>query len=181
MWRTSLQVGAAWVVAGLSLLAIPGAAWAGGPGLWTMLGTSDNGGDSFGVLRTADQNLHVVWLAKRASNTTQSYDAATVSVAGKVLNSSTALSGWATLAPDPRLVADGSDIRLIFNGNTDATGCYADGEIFTETSTNGSTWNLVNGSATQRVGSRSRPPDHPLRMMRASGADSRFDCRRSTA
>jgi hypothetical protein len=139
-------VGAVGAIAALTMLAVPGSSWAGGPRSWTQLGVTDNGADTFGVLRTADQNLHVVWLTKRASNSTQSYDWATISVAGRLAGTGTALSGWGSLSPDPRLVADGSGIRLIFNGNTGSTGCYADGEIFTETSTGGSTWNLVSGS-----------------------------------
>jgi hypothetical protein len=141
-----LRVSAAGVIAGLALLAAPGAALAGGPGVWTRLGTTDNGADSFGMLRTADQNLHLVWLAKHASNTTQSYGTSTISVAGRLLATGTALSGWASLEPDPRLVPNGSGIRLIFEGNTGSSGCYVDGAIFTETSTNGSAWNLVTGS-----------------------------------
>ena len=147
MWRRRFGVAAAGVVAALSLLAFAGSAWAGGPGVWTRFGTTDNGFDTFGVLRTANKNLHLVWLAKRASNTTQSYGTSTISATGRLLATGTALSGWATLEPDPRLVASGSGLRLIFNGNTGPpSGCYASGDIFTETSPDGSTWNLVNGS-----------------------------------
>jgi hypothetical protein len=115
--------------------------------VWTQIGTTDQAFDSFGVLRTADQSLHVVWLAKKASDTTQSYDWSTISVAGKVLATGTILSGWATLESDPQLVPDGSSMRLIFEGNTGPpSGCYEKGAIFTETSTNGSTWAPVPGS-----------------------------------
>jgi hypothetical protein len=148
MRRRWFLVGTAGALAALSVLAVAAPAWAGGPGKWTQLGVSDNGADTFGMVRTADNNLHLVWLAKRASDTTQSYDWATVSEAGGVLGTGTLLSGWATLEPDPRLVPDGSAIRLIFNGNTGpSSGCYQRGEIFTATSTDGSTWNLVNGSS----------------------------------
>ncbi len=147
MWARRVRVAAVGVVAVLSVLALAGSASAGGPGVWTRLGTSDNSFDTFGVLRTADKNLHLVWLAKRASNNTDSYGTSTISATGQLLATGTALSGWNTLAPDPRLVADGSGVRLIFNGNTGPpTDCYARGEIFTETSTDGSSWNLVNGS-----------------------------------
>jgi hypothetical protein len=37
-------------------------------------------------------------------------------------------------------------MRLVFVGNTGASGCYLDGAVFTETSADGSTWNLVQGS-----------------------------------
>ena len=147
MWRRRFRVEVVGLVAALSLLALPGSAWAGGPGVWTRFGTTDNSFDTLGVLRTADKNLHLVWLAKRASNSTDSYGTSTISVTGKLLATGTALPGWNTLAPDPRLVASGSGLRLIFNGNTGpATGCYASGEIFTETSADGSSWNLVSGS-----------------------------------
>jgi hypothetical protein len=144
------RTGVIGAIAALLMLALAGPAWAGGPGVWTRLGTTDTGFASFGALRTAEGSLHLVWLAKRASNSTQSYGTSTVSVSGKLLATGTALSGWATLAPDPRLVPDGSAIRLIFNGNTGPpSGCYQRGEIFTETSTDGSTWNLVSGSLDQ--------------------------------
>ncbi len=150
MWAGRFRTGAVGVAAALSILALPGPAWAGGPGVWTRLGTTDAASASFGALRTADGNLHLVWLAKRASDSTQSYGTSTVSVSGQLLATGTALSGWATLAPDPRLVPDGSGLRLIFNGNTGPpTGCYERGEIFTETSTDGSAWNLVTGSLDQ--------------------------------
>ncbi len=146
MSRRKFRIGALAAVAALSVLALPGSASAGGPGVWSQIGTTDQGADTLGALRTADKNLHLVWLGKRASNNTQSYYTATLSVAGRVLVRGTALSGWQSLEGDPQLVPDGSGIRLIFEGNTGAAGCYHDGAIFTETSANGATWNLVNGS-----------------------------------
>lgn len=146
MWARRFRLGAVGAIAALSLLVLAGSAWAGGPGVWTRLGTTDNGFDTFGALRTADGNLHLVWLARRASNNTHSYGTSTIAVSGRLLATGTALAGWATLEPDPRLVAYGSGIRLIFNGNTGTSGCYATGEIFTETSMDGSSWSLVNGS-----------------------------------
>jgi hypothetical protein len=133
-------------MAALSVLAFPGFAWAGGPGVWTRLATVDNGFDTVGMLRTADGTLHAVWLASKASDGTHAYGTSTISVAGKLLATGTALSGWATLEPDPQLVSDGSGMRLVFEGNTGASGCYIDGAVFTETSADGSTWNLVQGS-----------------------------------
>jgi len=150
MLRRTFRLGAVGVVAALSMLALSGIARAGGPGVWTRLGTSDSAFDTFGMLRTADQNLHLVWLAKRASDRTQSYGTSTISIAGKLLATGTALSGWATLESDPQLVPNGSGMRLIFEGNTGPpTGCYGQGAIFTETSTNGSTWVPVTGSLSQ--------------------------------
>jgi hypothetical protein len=133
-------------MAALSVLAFPGSAWAGGPGVWTKLADVDNGSDTVGMLRTADGTLHVVWLAKKASDSSHAYGTSTISLAGKLLATGTALSGWASLAPDPQLVGDGSGMRLVFEGNTGASGCYFDGAVFTETSADGSTWSPVQGS-----------------------------------
>src|SRR5437763_7546042 len=149
VWARRFWVGTIGVIAAVSMLALAGSAWAGGPGVWTQLGTTDNAFDTFGAIRTADGNLHLVWLAKRAGDLTHSYGTSTISVAGKLLATGTALSGWATLEQDPWLVADGAGIRLIFEGNTGASGCYATGEIFTATSPDGTSWNLVNGSLDQ--------------------------------
>jgi hypothetical protein len=88
---------------------------------------------------------------KRASNGTHSYGTSTISLAGKLLATGTAISGWGTLDPDPQLVRSGSGLRLVFEGNTGSTGCYIDAEVFTATSTNGSTWNLVIGSMDQSI------------------------------
>lgn len=140
----AIAVGAATL---LSLLALPGSSWAGGPGKWTKLATVDNAADTFGMLRTTDGNLHLVWLKSRASNGTHSYGTSTISLAGKLLATGTALSGWMTLEPDPQLVTYGSGMRLVFEGNTGPiTSCYEKGAVFTETSTNGTAWNLVTGS-----------------------------------
>src|SRR5689334_21790363 len=126
MWAGKFRIGIIGVVAALSMLTLAGPAWAGGPGVWTNLGTTDDAFATFGALRTADGNLHLVWLAKRASDQTHSYGTSTVSVSGKLLATGTALSGWATLTPDPRLIPDGAGIRLIFSGNTGPpSGCYA--------------------------------------------------------
>jgi hypothetical protein len=134
------------VVALLSVLALPGSAAAGGPGVWTKLATLDNGFDTAGMLRTADGNLHLVWLKKKAGNGTYGLGTSTISLAGKLLATGTALSNWQTLTPDPQLVRDGSGMRLIFEGNTGSSGCYLDGSVFTETSANGTTWSLAHGS-----------------------------------
>jgi hypothetical protein len=139
----TLAVGA---IALLCALAVPASSWAGGPGKWTQLATVDNGADTFGMLRTADGRLHLAWLAKRAGNLTYSYGTSTISLAGKLLATGTALSGWNSLEPDPQLVRNGSGLRLVFEGSKGSSGCYFDATVFTATSTTGSSWSLVNGS-----------------------------------
>lgn len=146
MWGLRLRTIAVGVVAALSMLAIPGSASAGGPGVWTKLATVDQGSDTVGMLRTADGRLHLVWLAKRASNSTQSFSTAAISLQGKVVAKGTALSNWGSLEPDPQLVRDGSGMRLIFEGGTGNTGCFSFGLVYTETSTDGSHWNLATAS-----------------------------------
>ncbi len=145
MSRLAFRVGVGLLMV-LSVLSIPASAVAGGPGSWSKLATVDNPADTVGMLRGADGTLHLVWLAKKAANGTHAYGTSAVSVAGRLLATGTALSNWATLEPDPQLVRDGSAMRLVFEGNTGATGCFADGAIFTETSSNGSTWASVQGS-----------------------------------
>ena len=131
----------------ISVLVVSGTAWASGPGSWTKLATIDNSAATVGMVRTADGNLHLVWLKKRATNNTHGYGTSTISAAGKLTATGTALSNWQTLEPDPQLVRNGSGLRLIFEGNTGTSpSCYADGAVFTETSANGSSWTLVSGS-----------------------------------
>ena len=98
------------------------------------------------MLRTADGTLHVVWRALGAGNVTQSFRTATISLSGKLLATGTALSNWRTLDGDPQLVRDGSGMRLVFEGSTGSSGCFAHYGVYTETSANGSKWKLVTGS-----------------------------------
>ena len=133
-------------VAALVVLALPGSSWAGGPGHWTKLATVDQSFSTLSLLRTHDDNLHVAWLAKRASNLTQSFRISTISDFGKLLSTSTPLSGWNSLQPDVQLVHDGSGLRLIFEGGTGSSGCYDSGAVFTMTSSDGNHWALGTGS-----------------------------------
>ncbi len=145
---SSIRLRAALVgaLAMFSALAVPSASQAGGPGTWTKLATLDQGADTAGMLRTSDGTLHLVWLAKRASNTTQSIGTSAISLSGKLLATGTAVSGWGSLEQDPQLVRDGSAMRLIFEGGTGTSGCFSIGLVYTATSTDGSHWSLATGS-----------------------------------
>jgi hypothetical protein len=134
------------IIAMIALLLPTGTAHAGGPGTWTKLATIDNASDTVGMLRTSDGRLHLVWLKKEATDHTHAYSTATLSLGGSVLSTGTALSSWESLEPDPQLVKDGSDLRLVFEGATGSSGCFSTGLVYTETSTNGSTWNLTNNA-----------------------------------
>ena len=151
MWRPRFRTIVVGVIALVSMSATPASSWAGGPGVWTKLATVDNAFDTVGMLRTANGALHLVWLKKKASNNTHSYGTSTISLAGKLLATGTALSNWGGLEPDPQLVRDGSGLRLVFEGNTGSSGCYADASVFTATSPTGSTWTLANGSMDSHV------------------------------
>lgn len=151
MWGRGFRRLAVGAIAAVSVLAFPAFAWAGGPGVWTKLASTDNSSDTAGMLRTADGQLHLVWLAKRASNNTLSYKTSTISLAGKLVATGSALSNWQGLEPDPQLVRDGSGMRLVFEGNTGSSGCFANGVVFTETSPNGKAWTLVTGSMDQHT------------------------------
>ncbi len=146
MFGTRFRAAVSGVVALLALLVMAGSAQAGGPGTWTKLATLDNGADTAGMLRTSDGTLHLVWLAKRASNSTQSIGTSTISLSGKLVATGTALSGWGSLEQDPQLVRDGSGMRLIFEGGTGTTGCFSYGLVYTATSTDGKHWSLATGS-----------------------------------
>ena len=142
-----LRSGAIGVMTALSLFAVPAASRAGGPGVWTKLAGVDPGMTTPGMLRTADGALHLVWTPPAASPTSHSLGWSTISLTGKLAGTGTALSGWTSpLEPDPQLVPNGAGMRLVFEGNTGATGCYALAAVYTETSADGSSWTLAPGS-----------------------------------
>jgi hypothetical protein len=147
----SFRSGAVGIMVVLSVLAVPAASRAGGPGVWTELAAVDGGTQTPGMLRTADGSLHLVWQAPVASNLTHSFGWSTISITGKLLGTGTVLSGWSSLEPDPQLIGDGTAMRLVFEGNTGTSGCYISASVYTETSPNGSTWSLVAGSLDSHV------------------------------
>jgi hypothetical protein len=123
----------------------------GGPGVWTKIGTTDTGFATVGMFRTADGKLHLVW-RKRLQNHNEAYDYSTVALNGTLLNSGVALSNWEGLEEDPYLVHDGSGMRLVFKGSVDTSGTFfSRGSVYTMTSTNGTSWILVNGSLMQHT------------------------------
>ena len=142
-----LRSGAVGVMAAVSLLAVPAAAQAGGPGVWTKLAGVDPGMTTPGMLRTIDGALHVVWASPAASPTSHALGWSTISLTGKLAGTGVAVSGWTSpLEPDPQLVPDGAGMRLVFEGNTGASGCYARAAVYTETSSDGASWTLAPGS-----------------------------------
>jgi hypothetical protein len=120
----------------------------GGPGKWTKLSGGSGGGQNEpGLLRTADGTLHIVWLQETAP-ANEALDYASISKTGVLLHKGSILSKWDALEYTPRLVPDGKDIRLVFNGNRTTSGSdpYSRSARYTATSTNGTTWTLNSGS-----------------------------------
>jgi hypothetical protein len=144
--RPSRRRGIVGIITALSVLAVPAASWAGGPGVWTKLAAVDGGTATPGMLRTPDGSLHLVWQGVPASNNTHSFGWSTISLTGKLLGTGTVLSGWQSLEPDPQLIRDGSGMRIVFEGGTGTAGCYFDASVFTATSADGSAWTLAQGS-----------------------------------
>src|SRR6476620_932542 len=79
---------------GALLAGLPGTSHAGGPNHWTKLATIDNGFARFGMLRTSDGHLHLVWQNKKGTGNTHTYGTATLSLAGSVLGTGTAFPHW---------------------------------------------------------------------------------------
>jgi hypothetical protein len=131
---------------GALIAGLPGTGHAGGPNHWTKLGTIDQS-DSVGMLRTSDGHLHLVWLAKRNADNSQSYATATLALAGSELSTGTAVSHWDSLEYDPQLVRNGSGMRLVFEGSTGSSGCHSTGLVYTATSSNGASWSVAPSSS----------------------------------
>jgi hypothetical protein len=147
MWRFPVRVLAV-AVTGIAVgLSQAGPALAGGPGKWTRIGITNSGFNQAGMLRTANGRLHVIWL-KQNSATAFSYQATTISLAGRLLGTTTAVSHWGTLESDPRLVPFGGGVRLVFIGfrTTNPADFFSRGAVYTATSSSGSAWSLVHGS-----------------------------------
>jgi hypothetical protein len=122
----------------------------GGPGVWTKISSGKSfASDEPGLLRTSDGKLHVVWVKTNADND-YSLGYSTISRVGALLNTgvTSPVTHWFALQGTPRLVPDGKNIRLVFNGrqNTNFGNLLGLGARYTETSTNGTAWALVNGS-----------------------------------
>jgi hypothetical protein len=152
IWSFAPPLLAAVTVAVTVALFPAGQALAGGPGTWTKISVTDSGFNQAGLLRTGDGALHLIW-RKRLSNGNLGYGWSTVSGAGKLLASGTALSNWVSMEGDPRLVPSGTGLRLIFIGgqDTNPSNFFSRGALYTMTSTNGSSWTLVHGTISQHT------------------------------
>jgi hypothetical protein len=117
---------------------IVGPASAGTPGHWEKLG-ADVGSSLYlpGVLRAANGTLHVVW-EKTVGSNKQQYVHVALSKNGASGTATNVLgTTWSTLHEDPKLVRNGSGIRLLFSG---LDGSLDSGYFYQATSTNGSSW-----------------------------------------
>lgn len=118
---------------------------------WTKISTATGiGSDEAGLFRTSDGRLHALWTRHDASSYSLHYS--TISTSGALLASGTVLSGWASLALDPRLVpAASGGIRLVFPGANGMSGSpFNLDAMYTATaSAAGTSWTLVHGSMSQ--------------------------------
>jgi hypothetical protein len=117
------------VIAALIAVAAPAPAVAGGPGIWTPLGTTDqlNISDLASLARTRDGTLHVAWHRRIASSSTYDLLTTPVSPAGAVGASVPVVTGWVSIG-GPTLLAEGDGLALFFSGpRTNTTGDPTDG------------------------------------------------------
>lgn len=133
-------------VAGAALMSIASwMAYAGAPGTWTKISTGKPGNTQSALLRTPDSKLHVVW--PTVTNKKQAYGHTAVTASGAASRATMVLTGWDALHPQPRLVPNGSGLRLIFSGLRGASGDpYSTGAMYTATSSTGTGWTLEPGS-----------------------------------
>jgi hypothetical protein len=120
----------------------------GGPGVWTKFSNGTvSGFAQVALLRTADGELHAVWVKTTGANK-YSVASTTFSLTGALLHNGVAIQNWYSLEQTLALVPDGKNIRLIFNGGQDLNNSnkFSAGARYTATSTNGLSWALVNGS-----------------------------------
>jgi hypothetical protein len=118
---------------------------------WTRIGPTFGSFDQAGMLRLASGRLQLIW-RERQNNGNYSYHTATISATGHLLGTGTALSDWANLEGDPRLVPGGPAIRLVFIGSrtNNASDFYSRGSVYTAVS-NGSSWTLAAASMAQHT------------------------------
>ena len=104
--------------AALSLLALPAAARAGGPGTWTRVTPTDGVNiDQVTLLRTADGVLHVGWHAHNpADSTKEDLATAPISPAGALGAAVPIQSGWASMSNPAFAAAPGGGMRIFFGG-----------------------------------------------------------------
>jgi hypothetical protein len=128
----------------LSMFAIAPAG-AGTPGHWEKLG-ADVGSPLYlpGLVRATNGSLHVVW-EKTVGSNKQQYVHVTLSKNGASGPATNVLgTTWSTLHEDPKLVRNGSGIRLLFSG---LDGSVSSGFFYQATSANGSSWSSPAKSA----------------------------------
>jgi hypothetical protein len=144
MTRRIPRWGAMLAAAAVAGSLLPGSAHAGGPGVWTKISNgTGNFANEAGMLRTADGKLHLVW-RKELSNGKFTYGTSTISPTGKLLSTGAVgpVSDYKSLHETPRLVRNGSGLRLVFIGNedTNSSNFFSQGAVYTATSANGSSW-----------------------------------------
>ena len=124
----------------------------GAPGTWTKVTTGQVLNISEpGLYRTADGVLHVLYPRQNPSSDDIAFT--NIGPTGDVVATGDAVSGWAGLPQDPKVVAlPGGGMRLVFGGIHDIYGGdpYGTGQMFSATSDEaGTTWTLAPGALTE--------------------------------
>jgi hypothetical protein len=124
----------------------------GAPGTWTRITTGDVANIAEpGLFRTADGVLHVLYL--RENYSTDDLAFTNISSTGKVVGSGDAVTGWASLPQDPKVVAGpGGGMRLVFGGlqDTNTANPYSSGQMYSAlTDAAGTSWTVQPGALTQ--------------------------------
>lgn len=123
----------------------------GAPGTWTKIsvGQVDNIAEP-GLYRTADGVLHVLYRSNGGA--TDGIAFTNISSTGKVIAQGSAVTGWASLPEDPKVIAGpGGGMRLVFGGLIGETGNpYNSGQMFSSLSdASGTSWTLQPGALTE--------------------------------
>jgi len=124
----------------------------GAPGTWTKVTTGKVLNISEpGLHRTADGVLHVLYPQQNESSDDLAFT--NIGPTGAVVATGDAVSGWAGLPQDPKVVGTpGGGMRLVFGGIHDVSGGdpYDTGQMFSTTSdAAGTTWTLAPGALTE--------------------------------
>lgn len=124
----------------------------GAPGTWTRITTGEvtNIAEP-GLHRTADGVLHVLYHRRNAGSEDLAFT--NISSTGKVVATGNAVTGWASLPSDPKVVAGpGGGMRLVFGGlqDTNVENPYSAGRMYSSVAdAAGTSWTLQPGALTQ--------------------------------
>lgn len=131
----------------LALLAIVSVeTHAGPPGTWTKISTGSFSAGRSAILRTPEGKAHVVWPTTASGKHGLGHTG--ITAAGAVSGAKAVVKGWEGIHQEPRLLPDGTGLRLVFSGlrGSSSSDPYSSGCAYTATSKTGNAWTLGTGS-----------------------------------